>query len=152
MIVVYTWYRSQRNLTWISLILGGCILLRPLLRPVWGCRQSQQFLFPYSCFYITTCFGHYRPSSGEIYTLCIGRSEFLQFGSRLCILSVLTWSYEVHWRSSVRISEVHFSFLLLPNSEIRAKVTLKEALKIIHSMLIWTEHSAADMRLLVKAK
>jgi hypothetical protein len=33
----------------------------------WGCRQSQQFLFPYFPFHITTCFGLYRPSSGEIY-------------------------------------------------------------------------------------
>jgi hypothetical protein len=27
----------------------------------------QQFLFPYSPFYITTCFGLYRPSSSGIY-------------------------------------------------------------------------------------
>jgi hypothetical protein len=35
----------------------------------WGCHQSQQFLFPYFPFHITTCFGLYRPSSGEIYTV-----------------------------------------------------------------------------------
>jgi hypothetical protein len=35
----------------------------------WGCSQLQQFLFPYSPFYITACFGLYRPSSGEIYTV-----------------------------------------------------------------------------------
>jgi hypothetical protein len=27
-----------------------------------GCRQSQQFLFSYSTFYITKCFGLYRPT------------------------------------------------------------------------------------------
>jgi hypothetical protein len=35
----------------------------------WGCHQSQRFLFSYSPFHITTCFGLYRPSSSEIYTV-----------------------------------------------------------------------------------
>jgi hypothetical protein len=33
-----------------------------------GCGQSQPFFISYSPIHITTCFGLYRPSSGEIYT------------------------------------------------------------------------------------
>jgi hypothetical protein len=35
----------------------------------WVYHQSQQFLISYSPIHITTCFGLYRPSSGEIYTV-----------------------------------------------------------------------------------
>jgi hypothetical protein len=34
-----------------------------------GAVNRCNFLFPYSPFHITTCFGLYRPSSGEIYTV-----------------------------------------------------------------------------------
>jgi hypothetical protein len=49
---------------------GGCILLRPLLWLVFGCAVNRNnFLFPYSPFHTTICFGLYRPSSGGIYTV-----------------------------------------------------------------------------------
>jgi hypothetical protein len=61
------------------LIFGACILFRPLLQPVWGCRQSQQFLFPYSPFHFTTCLGLCRPSSDEKKTtVCISLEDGIQ--------------------------------------------------------------------------
>jgi hypothetical protein len=44
-------------------------ILEYTLTSFWVCSQSQQFVFPYSPIHITTCFGLYRPSSGEIYTV-----------------------------------------------------------------------------------
>jgi hypothetical protein len=57
--------------------LEACSLFRSPNIPYlfWGCRQSQQFLFPYSPLHITTCFGLYRPSSGEIYKVNFKRKE-----------------------------------------------------------------------------
>jgi hypothetical protein len=57
-----------------------------------GCRQSQQFLFLYSPFYITTCFGLYRPSSGEMYTV-VFRSYYAYNGSVFRLYSPYIYIY-----------------------------------------------------------
>jgi hypothetical protein len=65
----------------------------------WGCHQSQQLLFPYSPFHVTTCFGLYRPSSGEIYTV-VFRSYCAYNRSIFRLYSLL---FHIYFHGSMRI-------------------------------------------------
>jgi hypothetical protein len=92
-----------------------------VLRPVWGCRQSQQFLFPYSPFYITTCFGLYRPSSSEIYTVVFGSyyayngSVFRQYSHIYIYIYIYIYDYKRPklWNMDVRFGTWNVRSLMM---------------------------------------
>jgi hypothetical protein len=53
-----------------------------------GSVNRNSFCFPFSSFHITTCFGLYRPSSGEIYTI-VFKSHYAYSGSVFRLYSLL---------------------------------------------------------------
>jgi hypothetical protein len=53
-----------------------------------GSVNRNNFLFPYSPFHITTCFGLYKPSSGEIYTF-VFKSYYAYNGAVFRLYSLL---------------------------------------------------------------